>query len=207
MKLYHSRLTWAALPVIALFMAGCQLVPERTPVAFYDLPSQPLEPAPDSSTRVDTTVRLATPYASGLLDGARIVVVPEPNRPQVYEGARWVDGMPQLLRDRLLDAFQDDGRLSRMVSADSGVAVDMELLSDLRIFHSEYRNGHPEAVIRLDVRLVDARSQRLVASQRFLHSQRAESAAIVDVVNAFGVASDSLAQELVDWTVLQTLND
>ncbi|MGY6563195.1 ABC-type transport auxiliary lipoprotein family protein [Halomonas sp. KM-1] len=200
---YRPRLSWLVWLAAALALGGCQFVPERTPVAFYDLPAQPLTNSPSSAAPVDATLRLATPRATGLLDGTRILVVPQPNRPQVYAGARWADTMPLLLRDRLLDAFHDDGRLPGVVHEDSGATADVELHSDLRSFHSEYRSGHPEAVIRLDVRLIDARTQHLLASQRFLHYQRADSESIDHVVDAFGTAADRLAQELVDWSVMQ----
>ena len=198
-------MTQRALPLLAIVIAfalpGCNLVPERTPVTLYELPAQALDPAAHGSSWNGTALRLATPDASGLLDGARILVVPMPNQPQVYAGVRWADTMPQLIRNRLLDAFQDDGRIPSLVHADSNVSADVELLSDLRSFHSRYRNGLPEATLRLDVRLIDTRSQRLLASRRFTQNQPVGSESIDAVVDAFGMAADRLARELVDWTV------
>ncbi|UYG05829.1 ABC-type transport auxiliary lipoprotein family protein [Halomonas sp. LR3S48] len=196
----------SSLPVVmavVLSLAGCNLVPERTPVTLYELPAHSLDLSRHTEQRIEATLRLATPRASGLLDGSRILVVPLPNQPRAYEGARWADGMPQLIRNRLLDAFQDDGRITRLVHDDSAVSADVELLSDLRTFHSEYIDGLPVATLRLDAKLIDTRSQRLVASQRFVQQQRVESEAIPNVVEAFGMAADRLARELVDWTAAQ----
>ena len=188
------------LIIVTLFaLGGCSLLSERTPVTLYDLPAEPLTPS--SGTATDTTLRLATPGASGLLVSPRILVVPQPNQPQVYSGARWVNNMPQLLRDRIADAFLEDGRLPRLIHAESMVSAEVELISNLRAFHSEYINGTPEAVIILDARLVDARSQHLIDGQRFTHRHPASSEAIPDVVAAFGVASDNLMRDLVDWTL------
>lgn len=195
------------LPLLFLAMAfalpGCNLITERTPITLYELPGQALEPAPEQSLQSRATLRLVMPHASGLLDGSRILVVPQPNQPRAYEGARWADDMPHLVRNRLLDAFQDDGRITHLVHEESTVSADLELLSDLRSFHSEYRNGLPEATLRLDARLVDTRSQRLVATQRFVQRQQAKTEAIPDVVDAFGMAADRLAREMVDWTAAQ----
>src|SRR5690554_869242 len=69
-----------------LALGGCSLLGERTPVTLYDLPAEPLTPS--SGSAIDLTLRLATPGASGLLVSPRILVVPQPNQPQVYSGVR-----------------------------------------------------------------------------------------------------------------------
>ncbi|MFQ3787333.1 ABC-type transport auxiliary lipoprotein family protein [Halomonas sp. A29] len=199
----RHRLPLPAVMAIVLSLAGCNLVPERTPVTLYELPAHSLEPSRHAEQRIEATLRLATPRASGLLDSSRILVVPLPNQPRVYEGARWADDMPQIMRNRLLDAFQDDGRITHLVHDDASVSTDLELLSDLRTFHSEYVDGLPVATLRLDVRLIGTRSQRVLASRRFVQQQQVASEAIPAVVDAFGAAADRLARELVDWTATQ----
>jgi cholesterol transport system auxiliary component len=193
------------LSIAALALLGaCTLMPQREPIHLYALPASPLDAtAPSDAASVDATLRLATPQAGGLLDSARIVVIPEPHRPSVYQGARWADAAPVLIRNRLLDAFQEDGRVSRLVHTDAPLPADLELFSDLRAFQSEYVDGLPQAVVRLEVRLVDAQSQRLLASRRFTQRQAADTTDIPDVVDAFGLATDRLARELVDWTLDQ----
>ncbi|RDB43052.1 ABC transporter [Halomonas sp. DQ26W] len=179
-------------------------MPQSDPVTLYDLPAQSREsPLHNALASGGPTLRLATPSAGGLLDGTRIVVVPTPNQPQVYQGARWADATPVLMRNRFIDAFQADGRITRLIHADTPLSADLELTSDLRAFQSEYRDGRPEAVIRLDARLIDTRTRQLVASQRFTQQQPADGTDIAAVVDAFGLAADRLAQDLVDWSVEQ----
>lgn len=185
-------------------LSACTLMPRSDPVRLYDLPAQPAENVRQTEVISDgATLRLATPSAGGLLDGSRIVVVPAPNQPQVYQGARWADATPVLMRNRLIDAFHEDGRITRLIHSDTPLSADLELTSDLRGFQSEYRNGRPEAVIRLDVRLIDTRSRQLLASRRFTQRQAAGDTDIAAVVDAFGQAADRLAHELVDWSVEQ----
>lgn len=193
------------LPFGALgLLSACTLMPGSEPVRLYDLPTQPLESAHQAQApAAGATLRLATPSAGGLLDGSRIVVVPTPNQPQVYQGARWANATPVLIRDRLLDAFHEDGRITRLIHADTPLSADLELTSDLRTFQSEYRDGRPEGVIRLDARLIDSHSRQLHSSRRFTQRQAAESEDLAAVVDALGLAADRLAQELVDWTVEQ----
>jgi cholesterol transport system auxiliary component len=156
---------------------------------------------PAQTQHVDWSLRVGSPVSNQLLDGTRIVVMPEPGRINTYQGVRWSERTPQLLRGRLLDAFQDDGRIQALSNEDQRLQADLELVSDLRSFHSEYRDGIPHALIRLEVSLVDARSQQIIASRRFSVSQAAGDTSIAAVVAAFGQAADQVARELVDWTL------
>lgn len=192
-----KRLT---LLLAAALLGACSILPQSEPLDIYLLPGTALPPQPQ---RVDWSLRVNSPVGNQLLDGTRIVVLPEPGRVNTYQGVRWSERAPQLLRDRLLDAFHDDGRVRALSNEEQRLQADLELVSDLRSFHSEYRDGIPHALIRLEVKLVDARSQQIVASRRFSVSQPAADTSIASVVAAFGQAGDRLARELVDWTLAE----
>ena len=78
--------------------------------------------------------------------------------------------------------------------------MDVALVSDLRAFHSEYANGVPEVVIRLDATLVDERTQALLAERRFEFREPSTGTVLESVVEAFGRAADRLAADLADWS-------
>ncbi|HMZ29524.1 MAG TPA: ABC-type transport auxiliary lipoprotein family protein, partial [Thauera aminoaromatica] len=147
------------------------------------------------------SLRVVRPAAGVHLAGQRIVVMPEGNRVSVYQGAGWSDPAPALLRDRLLEAFRADGRVGALSSDERQLHADFELDSDLRAFQSEYRGGRPEAVLRLDARLVHTASRRIVASRTFEQRQPTADPAVPAVVQAFGAAADRLSAEVVEWTV------
>ncbi len=192
-----KRLT---LLLAATLLGACSILPQSEPLDIYLLPGAQL---PAQSQRVDWALRINSPSSSQLLDGTRIVVLPEPDRVNTYQGVRWSERTPQLLRNRLLDAFQDDGRIQALSNEEQRLQADLELVSDLRSFHSEYRDGIPYALIRLEVNLVDARDQRILASRRFSISQPASDTSVPAVIAAFGQAGDQLSRELVDWTLNQ----
>lgn len=190
------------LPLLlaAGLLGACSILPPSEPLDVYLLPGAAL---PAHGGSVDWALRVGSPSSNQLLEGTRILVLPEPGRVNTYQGVRWSERTPQLVRDRLLDAFQDDGRVRALSSDEQRLQADLELVSDLRAFHSQYRDQRPEALIQLDVRLVDARSQRILASRRFSATQPAADASIDAVVAAFGQAGDRLARELVDWTLAE----
>lgn len=142
-----------------------------------------------------------TPHTNQTLDSVRIAVIPEGNLITNYKGIRWSERAPVLLRDRLLDAFQTDGRLQTITSDTSTFNVDVELTSELAAFQSEYRNGKPEIRIILDMHLVNSQSQQVVTSHRFDVRQSSKNSDTKSVVQAFGLACDSLSREVVDWTI------
>ncbi|MDR2688340.1 MAG: ABC-type transport auxiliary lipoprotein family protein [Azoarcus sp.] len=208
-KTKTSRSVRLSIMLCAIFAAACSILPEPQPVDVFLLPANIVPPSVEHEPR-SWSLRLARPTAVGQLSSHRIVVLPEAHRVSVYKGVSWHASTPVLLRDRLFDAFRADGRISALSTDESRVFADFELASDLRAFHSEYRDGKhhadgglPEIVIRLDARLIDAASHRIIASRDFTIRQGAHSGEIPDVITAFGLAGDRLADEIVGWAIDQ----
>lgn len=194
----RARLLTALLLIGSL--TACSVLPKSQVLSIYRLPASSL-PSHDISTA--WALRVNTPYSSQLLDSTRIAVLPPGDQISAYQGVRWSDRAPLLLRDRLIDAFRDDGRLRAVSSDDSRLQADLELDGDLRAFHSEYQNGRPAARILFEARLVQSGSLRILASRRFEVRQAASDTSVPAVVNAFGQAGDQLAREVLEWTVQQ----
>ncbi|WP_439886638.1 ABC-type transport auxiliary lipoprotein family protein [Pseudomonas sp. MBLB4123] len=194
-----SRLPGALL--LAALLGACSLLPESEPLTLYRLPASPLPNQAMGAPRVDWSLRVNTPHGNALLDSPRIAVLPAGARVSAYQGARWSDRATLLLRDRLLDGFRDDGRIALLSSDANRLRAELQLDSDLRAFHGEYRNGRPEAHILLEARLVQGRSRRILASRRFQVRQAAADASLAAMVSALGQATDRLTLELVQWTL------
>ncbi len=197
------RRLWTGLSLGAIaLLAGCSLLPKPAPVELYRLPSslpQAIERAPELAL----SLRIARPAAGALLAGQRILVLPDGQRVSYYKGANWAEPAPVLLRNRLLDTLRADGRIATLSSDDRILQADFELDGDLRAFQSSYADGRPRIDLRLDLRLVRAATQRIVASRSFELRQPATGQALPEVVQAFGTASDTLALQVADWVVAQ----
>ncbi|WP_433885800.1 ABC-type transport auxiliary lipoprotein family protein [Pseudomonas vranovensis] len=192
---------YLALATALSLGSACSILPQAEPADVYRLPST-------QSTRSLTqsapwSLRINKPIASDALNSPRIAVVPQGNLISSYKGARWSDPAPTLLRNRMLDAFQRDGRVQRLSADDSNLQSDYEIAGELQAFQSEYSADGLAVVIRYDARLVQGRSQRILASQRFEVRQPLSDKQVAAVVSGFGSASDQLMKQLVDWTVNQ----
>ena len=191
----------AALVTTLSLATACSILPQSEPVDIYRLP---VSQSARSAAPLDWSLRLNKPLASEALAGPRIAVIPQGDVISSYKGARWSDPTPMLVRNRLLDGFQRDGRVQRLSADDSNLQADYELGGELQAFQSEYRpGGAVEVVIRYDARLVQGRSQRILASKRFEVRQPLGSQQVPAVVAGFGTASDQLARQVIDWTVSQ----
>ncbi|QOY71741.1 MULTISPECIES: ABC-type transport auxiliary lipoprotein family protein [unclassified Pseudomonas] len=187
-------------PVALALLSACSILPKPDPSDVYRLAStQPTT----QGTPVSWSLRVAKPQTSEFLDSPRIAVVPDGNLISSYANSRWSDPAPVLLRNRLLDGFQRDGRVTLLSTDETNLQADYELGGQLQAFQSEYRGDAVEVVIRLDARLVRGSDQRIIASRRFEVRQPVSDAKVPAVVAAFGQAGDQLNKQVVDWVVAQ----
>ncbi|MBY8970009.1 MULTISPECIES: ABC-type transport auxiliary lipoprotein family protein [Pseudomonas] len=187
-------------PVALALLSACSILPKPDPSDVYRLVStQPTT----QGTPVSWSLRVAKPQTSEFLDSPRIAVVPDGNLISSYANSRWSDPAPVLLRNRLLDGFQRDGRVTLLSTDETNLQADYELGGQLQAFQSEYRGDAVEVVIRLDARLVRGSDQRIIASRRFEVRQPVGDTKVPAVVAAFGKAGDQLNKQVVDWVVQQ----
>ena len=188
------------VPMALALVSACSILPKPDPSDVYRLAST--QPA-SQGTPVSWSLRVTKPQTSEFLDSPRIAVVPDGNLISNYANSRWSDPAPVLLRNRLLDGFQRDGRVTLLSTDETNLQADYELGGQLQAFQSEYRGKAVEVVIRLDARLVRGRDQRIIASRRFEVRQPVNDAKVPAVVAAFGQAGDQLNKQVVDWVVSQ----
>lgn len=187
-------------PVALALVSACSILPKPDPSDVYRLASAP---AATQAAPVAWSLRVTKPQTSEFLDSPRIAVVPQGDLISSYANSRWSDPAPVLLRNRFMDGFQRDGRVTLLSSDETNLQADYELGGQLQAFQSEYRGNAVEVVIRLDARLVRGSDQRIIASRRFEVRQPVSDNKVPAVVAGFGQAGDQLNKQVVDWVVAQ----
>ena len=191
-----ARLVVISCAVSAL-LAACSVLPKRESVQIWQ-PEESAIAAP--ATAAGFSLRVDAPNTTGPLDGTGIVVMPEPGQISTYKGARWSEAPALLVRHRLVDAFMA-AKLPAVTTDDDHFASDYSLSGDLRAFQSEYRNGTPVVVVRLDAQLRRGGARNLLATRSFVITQTPSGTDVPQIVAAFGAADDALAQQVVAWTL------
>ena len=187
-------------PVALALVSACSILPKADPSDVYRLASAQTT---NQAAPVSWSLRVNKPQTSEFLDSPRIAVVPNGDLISSYANSRWSDPSPVLLRNRFMDGFQRDGRVTLLSTDDTNLQSDYELGGQLQAFQSEYHGSAVEVVIRLDARLVRGRDQRIVASRRFEVRQPVSDTKVPAVVAGFGQAGDQLNKQVVDWVVQQ----
>ena len=184
-------------------LSACSILPKPEQVDMYRLPAAQVPVAASHSAPVTWSLRLDKPMASGALNNQNIAVVPEGNLISNYKGARWSDTAPVLLRNRLLDAFLQDGRIQGLSTDDSNLQSDYELGGELLAFQTHYNGKSPQVLIQYNARLVRSSDQRVIASKRFEARQPLSNPMVPSVVAGFAQASDTLMPQVVQWVMQQ----
>lgn len=188
---------------VAATLSACTLFPERPANRVFQLPAPKVEAHGGGGKQFNATLRFLTPLAEGPVNSSRVLVKPAGNEIKAYQGVRWSDKSPILVRNQLVDAFRRDGRFASVITGASPARSDLTMAGELSAFQSEYQGDTPAVVLRLDLHLIDERTRNTIASKRFerLHSAKGEQ--IEAIVEAFGKASNTLAHEVIQWTIEQ----
>lgn len=200
-----KRISALLMVTASLLLGACAALSGKHPAFAIYAPQLHMPSVTSTATpaKIEWQLLIDTPKASAALDTTRIAIMTSPGVLEVYPAARWRDPAPMMLRSLLVQAFDQDRRISGVSAVDSGLNGDYSLAMDLRDFQVELVDGSARAAIRLTARLFDRRSNRIVASQSFSTEAPAASSDVASAADAFTTALDQLMPEIVDWTIEQ----
>lgn len=206
MKVHRVFFNRLAVALSAMMLSACSVLPASETLTVYQLPvaNAPLAVTPGQGDQpaAEWALRVAIPYSSQLINSQRILVQPPGDAISAYQGARWSDVAPVMLRDYLVNVLRM--QVPRVVVSNdtSGLLYDLALNSDLSVFQVVYGASGPVVHIQLDASLIQADSKRTVAAQRFTVQQAVVGTQVPDVVAAFGLAANKLVAQIIDWMLL-----
>src|SRR5262249_32260420 len=149
-----------------LLVGACASLTKKEPFTTYS-PRYTAPQAAAAGTVVRWQLSVDTPLASDAIDSTRLLVMPPPRALATYEGGRWADTAPLLLRSLLIQAFQDSNRIAGVGAVTSGMHGDFLLAIDLYDFETQYEGGSPHATVRLNAKLIDQSLNRVTAARTF----------------------------------------
>ena len=141
------------------------------------------------------------PTAVRSLDGDMILVAMSSAEITSLAKATWSDRLPRLVQARMIEALSAGQVFKSVGSGDSKASADIVISGELRAFQIEAIPGNDVARVAINVRLIDDRSAKVVASRLFNVSrevgEKTTDASVVALNDAF---SDVLGQ-ITDWSI------
>ncbi len=195
--------TASAIGIVALLMGCVGALPgSGAPPKLYDLsPKNTFDPA---LPKVAWQVIVQEPVAAASIDTNRIAVRQTPLTIEYYKGVAWVDRAPRMVQTLIIESFENTGKILSVGREAVGLRADYLLKTELREFEAETdKAGKPQAVVRINVKLVRMPDRVIVANETFEARQPADAAGIDGIVAAFDDALGKVLKRTVEWALRQ----
>jgi cholesterol transport system auxiliary component len=187
----------------ALAVAACQsLIPgaTRDPPRLYELtPKSTFDP---TLPRVRSQLVVETLEAASGLTTSRIAVKQRPTTLDYYARSEWTDVAPRLVQTKIIESFENSGKIVSVGREGSGLRSDYILKGELRHFEAQlYDSEKPLIRIVVNVKLVRMPAREIVANRSFERTYTVETADIDKLVEGFDEALGSVMKRVVEWTI------
>lgn len=179
------------------FAAGCTVFPNPEPPRVMDLAIT--EAVPVAEEPVQASLRVDTPYASEPFNGSLILAKPTPQEFRAYEGTRWRDTAPVVIRDTMVSSLRKSGAFTSVITDTNPAEAELTLVTELSAFHSEAPEAGTEVVIELHLQMIHNRSRDSLCARTIRIVEPAAGTSVDQVVEAFGSAGGDLAARVIEW--------
>lgn len=186
------------LTLLGIFLAGCTTI--TSPVTAYTL-----TPASSTTNRTLTpqsllSLKLAGTQTAPSLSGKALLYLTDHQEVGTYLYSRWNDA-PNMMIDCVLLAALDDAQLfSTLVPKTSISNTDLLLESTLSSFyHRIHEDKTSDAHIDITYVLIDSKTKKTLASQRFIITSPAASMDAIGGVAALKDATHTLSRQCTAW--------
>lgn len=183
------------LSLVGLMLAGCGAGASNDT---YDLAS--VRVAPPARAVAKRQLLVATPTALKMLDSDMIVVRVSGTEVQYLAKSQWGDKLPLMVQSKLVDAFDGTGKLGGVGKPGQGLAIDYQLISDIKTFEIQTTGGR-HANVAISVKLLNDRNGTVIAQKLFSASVPTKGEDNQAMVNALSQAFGNVTAEIVNWTL------
>ena len=187
------------LSASALTLGGCAVF-EGPKNDTYELTGIPPVKGPYSRGR---QIVVTDPAALKSLDGTQIVVRTSPSAIQYLGKSQWNDNLPAIIQEKLIEAFEDSGRLGGVGKPGDNIAVDYLISPTIRSFEiiTSGAGSSDTAVVEISVRIVNDRNGVVRAQRVFQSTAPVSGSSNESFVTALDQANGDVMNDIVRWVL------
>lgn len=183
------------LPVMAGLLTGCG-GSAKNDTFDLSVSSPQVSQAPSLKSR---QLLIADPTALKALDSENNVVRLSGSEVQYLASSQWSDKLPRMVQSKLVEAFEDTGKLGGVGRPGQGLAIDYQVVTDIRAFEVDTTKNI--AYIEISVKLLNDKNGTVRAQEVFRSSARVSGSGNANLVKALDNAFASSSREIVNWTL------
>jgi cholesterol transport system auxiliary component len=184
-----------ALPLAALLLAGCGTKANNDT---FDLALTPMADAPSSAR--NRQILVPEPTALKSLNSEQVLVRVSPSEIQYLADSQWSDRLPRMVQSKLVEAFENTGKLGGVGQPGQGLAIDYQVVADIRAFEID-TSGADAANVEISVKILNDRNGSVRAQRVFRASVPVSGQDNAQFVTAINRAFAQVGAEIVDWTI------
>ncbi|CAN7376202.1 ABC-type transport auxiliary lipoprotein family protein [Rhizobium sp. LjRoot254] len=165
----------------------------------FSLSAVPEVTGPSAKNR---QILIPEPTALKALDSEQVVIRISGVEIQYLAKARWSDRLPKMVQAKLVEAFENTGRLRGVGKPGEGLAIDFQIVTDIRAFQVE-TNGATQANIEISAKLLNDRNGTVRSQKVFSATVPVSGSDNRSYVAALDAAFAQVTSEIVIWTLKQ----
>ncbi|MEF2072756.1 ABC-type transport auxiliary lipoprotein family protein [Consotaella aegiceratis] len=187
------------IAAMSLALGSCAaLGPSEAPPDTFEISSP--EPPQNATSRSRAQILIAEPTALRTLDSDNILVKTTPYTVEYLAGGQWSDRLTRMVQLRMLQAFENSGRVGAVGVPGQGLAIDYQIVMELRRFEIAVWQGN-QAVIEISVKALNDRDGQVRASRVFQTSEPVQGGSNEERIAAMDRAFDRISHQIVDWAL------
>ena len=184
-----------ALPLLAALLGSCGTSANKDT---YDLSASVKANGPSAKNR---QILIPPPTALQALDSNQIVIRVSPSAIQYLGKSQWSDKLSKMVQSKLVEAFENTGKLGGVGVPGQGLAIDYQIVTDIRSFEINASGGQKTATVEISEKILNDRTGTVRAQNIFRKVVPVSGGSNPDFVRALDTAFAGVTSELVDWTL------
>jgi cholesterol transport system auxiliary component len=194
LKWQKTLVSAMVISALATALASCQ---SKATDDTFGLTAVPVAAGPSARNR---QILVTEPTALKSLDSEQVVVRVSNSEIQYLGGSRWSDRLPRLVQSKLVESFENSGKLGGVGKPGEGLAIDFQVLTEIRSFEVQTQ-GEDIAVVEISAKLLNDRNGDVRAQKVFRASAPVSGSVNRAFIDALNRAFGTVSSEIVNWTL------
>ncbi|OJF93416.1 ABC-type transport auxiliary lipoprotein family protein [Pararhizobium antarcticum] len=157
-------------------------------------------PVVEGRNSTNKQILVPEPTALKALDSEQVVIRLSKSEIQYLAASQWSDRLPKMVQAKLVQAFENTGKVGGVGKPGEGLAIDYQIISEIRSFEIA-TEGADTAVVEIFAKILNDRNGSVRSQQSFRATVPVRGSGNAAFVAALDAAFADVSAEIVSWTL------